>query len=165
MLRQAVIALAFLSSAAAGATEPVGCDKFKWPLDSERALLATPAPAKSGDTLRASLVHAVDITLVPFATAKLPLAPQHAPKAAESFAGFVHIGAPPKAGVYRITLAQAAWIDVVQDGREVASSAFSGALGCRGVRKSVKFQLKSEPFIIQVSGTTAHSVTLVVTPD
>ena len=165
MLRCAVIAVALLSSAAALAAEPVGCDKFKWPLDRERALLAKPAPVQSGDTLAAPVAHAVAIALVPFAEAGLPLAPQRAPKAADSYAGFLRAAAPPQAGIYRITLAQAAWIDVVQDGHEVASAAFSGAVGCDGVRKSVKFELKSEPFTIELSGTTARSIALVVTPD
>lgn len=165
MLRCAIIAVALLSSAAAFAAEPVGCDKFKWPLDRERALLAQPAAVASGATLAAPLAHAVDVTLVPFGEARLPLAPQRAPKAADSYAGFVRAGAPPKSGVYRITLAGPAWIDVVQDGHEVASTAFSGAVGCDGVRKSVKFELKSEPFTIAVSGTTARSIALVVTPD
>lgn len=36
------VALAVLAIAApAFAQEPVGCDKFKWPLDHEKALLAT----------------------------------------------------------------------------------------------------------------------------
>ena len=165
MVRSAVIIIGLLSSAAALAAEPVGCDKFKWPLDHERALLTTPAPAKSGDTLAAPLAHAIDVALVPFTAAKLPLTPQRAPKAASSYAGFVRAAAPPQAGVYRVTLAQGAWIDVVQDGHEVASRAFSGALGCSGLRKSVTFELKSEPFTIQLSGTTAHNVALVVTPD
>jgi hypothetical protein len=30
------------------AQEPVGCDKFKWPIDKERALLATAKPLPSG---------------------------------------------------------------------------------------------------------------------
>jgi hypothetical protein len=33
------------------------------------------------------------------------------------------------------------------------------------VRKSVKFELKAEPFIIQLTGTTAPSLGVVVTPD
>ncbi|HWE79648.1 MAG TPA: hypothetical protein VG270_14125 [Pseudolabrys sp.] len=165
MLHCAIICAALLSSAAACAAEPVGCDKFKWPLDRERALLATPAAVKSGDTLVTLPANAIGIALVPFAAARLPLPPQHPPKAAQSYAGFVRIDAPPKAGVYRVTLAEAAWVDVVQDGREVAAKAFSSALGCSGVRKSVKFEFDNEPLTIQVSGTTAHRVTLVVTPD
>ena len=30
------------------AQEPVGCDKFKWPIDKERALLAAAAPVAPG---------------------------------------------------------------------------------------------------------------------
>jgi class 3 adenylate cyclase len=35
----------------------------------------------------------------------------------------------------------------LKDGHEVKSSAFSGATGCDGVRKSVKFELAAAPFI------------------
>jgi hypothetical protein len=77
----------------------------------------------------------------------------------------VRASALPKPVTYRITLSQGAWIDVVQEGREVKSSAFSGATGYDGVRKSVKFELAAAPFIIEISGTTAHTIGVVVTPD
>ena len=54
---------------------------------------------------------------------------------------------------------------MVQDGREVKSTAFSGATGCEGLRKSVKFDLAAKPFVILLSGTTAHAMAVVVTPD
>ena len=31
--------------------EPVGCDKFKWPIDKERALLVKATPVESGATM------------------------------------------------------------------------------------------------------------------
>jgi hypothetical protein len=34
-----------------------------------------------------------------------------------------------------------------------------------GIRKSVKFELAAAPFIIEISGTTAHAIAIVVTPD
>jgi len=71
----------------------------------------------------------------------------------------------PKAGTYRITLSEGAWIDVIQDGAALKATAHSGATGCDGVRKSVKFELAPGPMIIELSGTTAHAVALVVTPD
>jgi hypothetical protein len=71
----------------------------------------------------------------------------------------------PKPATYRITLSQGAWIDVFQDGHEVKSSAFSGATGCDGVRKSVKFELAAAPFIIEISGTTARVIAIAVTSD
>ena len=75
------------------AQEPVGCDKFKWPLDTERATAATAPtaedrhPAPSVDAPRSPLRQIV--ALVPFADAKLPMPPERAPKSADTFAGFV----------------------------------------------------------------------------
>jgi hypothetical protein len=147
------------------AQEPVGCDKFKWPLDQERALLANPTQSASGGEMQKPLASAVMVTLVQFADANLPMVPSRAPKSPDSYAGFMRVSALPKPGTYRITLSHGAWIDVVQDGHEVKSSAFSGATGCDGIRKSVKFELTAKPFIIEISGTTAHSISIVVTPD
>jgi hypothetical protein len=155
------------ATASAWAQEPAGCDKFKWPVEQERALLAKTAPVASGGALARPLSQAVAVALVPLTDVKLPLAPQRAPKTADSLAGFLRVAAPPASGTYRVTLSHDAWIDVIQDGHEVDSAAFTGALACSGVRKSVQFVLKAEPFIIQIqlTGTTAHSLRVVVTPD
>ena len=77
----------------------------------------------------------------------------------------MRVSGPPQPGTYRITLSQGAWIGVIQDGHELQSTAFSGATGCDGVRKSVKFELAAAPFIIEISGTMTHAVAVVVTPD
>jgi hypothetical protein len=87
------------------------------------------------------------------------------PKSPETFAGFIQVIAPTRRGTYKITLSSEAWIDVVQDGRVVKSGAFSGATGCEGIRKSVKFELAAAPFIIEISGVTAHTIAIVVTPE
>jgi hypothetical protein len=163
MVRSSLILVALLMAVPALAEEPVGCDKFKWPLDTERGLLAKASLAASGG--EATLAAAVTLALVPFADAKLPEAPSRAPKFPDSYAGFLRISALPKAGTYRITLSHAAWIDVVQDGQELKPSAFSGAKGCDGIAKSVKFDLAATPFVIEVSGTSAGAIGLVVTPD
>jgi hypothetical protein len=147
------------------AQEPIGCDKFKWPLDRERALLANAKPLASAGNAAAANDAAVKLALVPFGAAKLPAPPSRAPKAKNSMAGFVTLPAPAKAGTYRVTLSASAWIDVVQAGKEVKSTAFSGATGCEGVRKSVKFELAAKPFVIELSGTAAPEVALVVTTD
>jgi hypothetical protein len=47
----------------------------------------------------------------------------------------------------------------------VKSGAFSGATGCEGIRKSVKFELAAAPFIIEISGVTARTIAIVVTPE
>ena len=109
------------------AQEPVGCDKFKWPLDKERATLTgTDLPkVASGDRVTWPIPLATTVTLVPFADAKLPVAPERAPKLPTSLAGFRCKLRPRRGrGTYKITLSSEGWIDVVQDGHTLKSSAF-----------------------------------------
>jgi hypothetical protein len=149
------------------ALEPVGCDKFKWPLDKERATLnGTDLPKlMSADRVAWPIPWATTLALVPFADAKLPVAPERAPKSPETFAGFIQVVAPAQAGTYKVTLSSEGWIDVAQDGRVRKSLASSGATGCEGIRKSVKFELATAPFIIEISGATVHTIAIVVTPE
>jgi len=147
------------------AQEPVGCDKLKWPIDKERALLAAAAAVASAGEVAKPLSGAAKLPLVPFAGAKLPTPPGRQPKSPDSYAGFVRYAALPRAATYRVTLSEAGWIDVVQGGQEVKSIDHTGALGCRGIRKSVKFNLAASPFVIEISGTTARDITIVVTAD
>lgn len=165
MFRIYLVLIALLATTPAFAQEPVGCDKFNWTLDREKALLAAPSELPSGGEMPKPLGGAVKLTLVPFAEAKLPSAPSLMPKSPDSYVGFVRVSALLNTGTYRITLTQGTWIDVVQDGHEAKSTAFSGATGCEGLRKSVKFELAAAPFIIELSGTAARSISLVVTQD
>ncbi len=146
------------------AQEPVGCDKFKWPLDKERATLTgTDLPKlKSGDRVIWPMPWATIIALLPFAQAQLPVAPERAPKSASSFAGYLEVPAPPSPGTYTITLSSDGWIDVIQRGRALKAVAFTGATGCDGVRKSVQFDLDRQPFNIELSGVPADSIGIVV---
>ena len=147
--------------------EPVGCDKFKWPLDKERATLTgTDLPKlASGASVTFPIPWASIVTLAPFADAKLPVAPERAPKSPTSYAGFLQVGAPAKAGTYKITLSSEGWIDVVQDGHAVKSTAFSGAPGCEGVRKSVKFDFAAKPLTIELSSVPDNTIKIAVSPE
>jgi hypothetical protein len=166
-VKAAIIVLALTVSAPAFAQEPVGCDKFKWPLDKERATLTgTDLPkVTSGDRVKWPIPFGMSVGLVPFAEAKLPMPPERAPKSPTSFAGFVEVSAPAKAGSYKITLSAEGWIDVVQDGQAVKSTAFSGALGCEGIRKSVKFDLAARPLTIELSNVPSNAIGIVVSGD
>ena len=149
------------------AQEPVGCDKFKWPLDKERATLnGTDLPkVTSGDHVAFPIPFATTFALAPFAAAKLPTPPERAPKTPDTYAGFIQVSAPKQTGTYKITLSSEGWIDVVQDGHAVKSSAFSGALGCDGVRKSVKFDLTAAPFSLELSGVKSNAIRIAITGD
>jgi hypothetical protein len=159
--------VALLAAAPAFAEEPVGCDKFKWPLDRERATLnGTDLPkVVSGDRVTFPIPFATIVALLPFADANLPVPPDRAPKSPDSFAGYFEAPAPKQAGSYKITLSAEGWIDVEQSGQTVKSTAFSGAFGCEGIRKSVKFDLAAAPFTVELSGVKADSIKLVISGD
>src|ERR1700688_1710724 len=149
------------------AQEPVGCDKFKWPLDKERATLnGTDLPKiVSGASVTFPIPFGTIVALVPFADAKLPAPPERAPKPPDNFAGFFEAKAPAQAGSYKITLSAEGWIDVAQAGQAVKSTAFSGAMGCEGIRKSVKFDLAAAPFTVELTSVKADSIRIVISKD
>ncbi|WP_061850118.1 hypothetical protein [Bradyrhizobium sp. DOA1] len=134
------------------ADEPSGCDKFKWPIERERAALTASDRAKlaSGSEQTTLPSSAITLGLVVPGEARLPTPPERAPKDG-TFAGFTSIKAP-KAGLYTISLSAGAWVDVVQDGHFLKPVAFSGATDCAGIRKTIKYELSGQPFVLQVSG-------------
>ncbi len=149
----------------AAAEEPTGCAAFKWPLERERAALAgvnRPAIENGG---RLAYDVAATLKLAPLTAAGLPRAPERAPKFAPSNAGHFALGAPAKPGVYKITIASEAWIDVVDGGEYLHPLAFSGALGCDGARRSLKFELPAHPVDLQFSGVRAGEIAAIVSPE
>ncbi|WP_198963733.1 hypothetical protein [Bradyrhizobium sp. Y36] len=157
-------ALLFSATSASAADEPSGCDKFKWPVERERAVLAAPDPARlaSGSEQAALPSSAVTLGLVAPSEAKLPSPPERAPKDG-TFAGFTSVKSVT-AGLYTISLSAGAWIDVVQDGHVLKPVAFSGATDCSGIRKTVKYQLSAEPFVLQISGAKEDAVAIAILP-
>jgi hypothetical protein len=147
------------------AEEPSGCDKFKWPIERERAALTAPDRAKlaSGSELAALPSSGVTLALHTPADAKLPTPPERAPREG-TFAGFASVKSVPKAGLYTISLSSGGWLDVVQDGHFLKPKAFSGATDCDGIRKTVKFELSTAPFVVQVSGTREESISIAILP-
>lgn len=166
-MRVPVLAALLLLAAAPAwaAEEPSGCDKFKWPIERERAALTAPDRAKltSGNELAALPASGITLALVAPADAKLPTPPERAPKEG-TFAGFTSIKSAPRAGLYTISLSAGGWVDVVQDGHFVKPKAFSGATDCDGIRKTMKYELSASPFVLQVSGTRENSVSIAILP-
>ena len=163
-LLAATFVSAFLPPSEA-AEEPTGCDAFKWPLAKEAALLQAPnKPAFGSGGVAAPAGKAFTLKLTGFAEAHLPARPERAPKMEPSMAGFVRFDAPAASGSYEMTMSQAAWIDVLQEGHTLKPSAFSGARDCPGVRKSIRFSLAQKPFVIQISGTKSDTVDMLVEP-
>lgn len=158
-----IVALAMLSSAPAWAAEPSGCDKFKWPIDKERAALTSQDRLKAASGNELAIPAKAVLELKTPTEAKLPRTPERKPKDG-TFAGFLRFKAPPKAGAYTVSLSSAGWVDVVQDGEQLKPMEFSGATNCEGIRKTVKFDLAAGPFVVQVSGAEQNSISLAVLP-
>ncbi len=162
--------LTFLAALTLGATsalaaeEPSGCDKFKWPIERERAALTAPDRPKlaSGSEQAAVPSSAITLGLVAPADAGLPTPPERAPKDG-TFAGFTSVKTA-KAGLYTISLSGTAWVDVVQDGHVLKPVAFSGANDCNGIRKTMKYELSGQPFVLQVSGARDNSLSIAILP-
>jgi len=160
------IALLMLGAAPAwAAEEPVGCDKFKWNIERERAALTAPDRTRlaSGGELAALPSTGITLDLRTPAEAKLPSPPERAPKEG-TFAGFVTFKNALPPGRYTISLSASGWIDVAQDGQFLKSITSSGVRECEGIRKSVKFEIPAKPFVIQISGIEANSISLAIMP-
>jgi len=160
------VALLLLGTTPAwAAEEPSGCDKFKWPIDHERAALMAPDRAKlnSGADQGALPTTGMTLALVSPADAKLPTPPERAPKDG-TFAGFASFTSPPKVGLYTVSLSAGAWVDVVQDGHFLKPKAFSGATDCEGIRKTMKYELSAKPFVLQISGARENALSIAILP-
>jgi hypothetical protein len=158
-----IAALAVLVASPVLAQEPVGCDKFKWPVEREATALRSSdlKTVASGSDI-AALPFAAKITLKTPKDAALPTPPERAPKDG-TFAGFVS-SKGVAAGVYSISLSAPAWLDVVQNGQFLKAKSFSGVQGCDGIRKVVKFELTGQPFTLQISAVAADSISVAVMP-
>jgi hypothetical protein len=157
------IALLLIAATPAFAAGPVGCDKFKWPMDKELAALTAPSlPKLEPGAETPPPPAAVTVSLRPIADAALPRPPERAQKP-DSYAGFVRTTVR-SAGLYTVTISDYAWIDVVQNDAYLKPKGFSGVTGCTGARKSVRFDLSAGPATIQVSGAAKAAINVAFMP-
>jgi hypothetical protein len=162
-----LIAAALIAAAPglAQAQEGSGCNGFKWPLDHERTALvrADKASLPNGGALAYDVPMTLE--LQPLSAAGLPKAPERAPKSPSAFAGHFTLAAPAKAGAYRVTISSEGWVDVLDGGAYLHPIAFTGAMGCEGARKSVKFDLPDRPLALQFSGVPKDQISVIVSPE
>jgi hypothetical protein len=161
----AATVLAFAPLAHAAGT---GCEAFAWPLDAERAALSAPDVEKlaSGAAPGAWTERAFVLELKPVADVKFDMPPGGKPKgeAKETFGGVLSFVAPAKATVYQVTLSGEGWIDVIQDGAQLATAGHTGAKECPGLRKSVRFEVAASPVVLQISGATTQTIGVALRP-
>lgn len=146
----------------AGAAEPGDCISFAWPIATEIEWLkaADTQAVASGETLDARPQKAIALSLLPTSNVKFVIGPPAKRKnaSAETFGGIVQFAGAHEAGTYQISLPKRGWIDVVQNGKALVSTAHSSKTGCDALRKSVRFDIPPGPFSIELSGFTEDAI-------
>lgn len=92
----------------------------------------------------------------------LSLAPAPAKAAAADSSGGTLAFMVTDAATYRVALGAAAWIDVVQGGKALASAAHAHGPKCTGIAKVVDFKLTPGTYAIQLSGSATPTIPLMV---
>lgn len=158
-MKKVVISLfAILAGTSFAMAEEAGCEAFKWPVTREQALFAAAPATASGATL--AVGAAADLALVPVEKAGFSVPPEHAP-ASGTFGAVASVEVPAERAI-QISLSGEAWIDVIQDGKAVKSTGYSGVKTCPSVRKSVRFKLAAGPATVQFSGAKKETLKVAV---
>ena len=159
-------AVAGTVSARAFAADP--CTGFKWDVSKEHALfggsalsLAAGKDSASAPTIVTDRLYELKLTPQDQITFALPPGKTMLTDGAYAGLAAFRVNAP---GAYRVSVDVPFWIDVVADGKLVATKDFQGQHGCDAPHKIVEYELAaSQPFVLQVSGSTKPVVRLTVT--
>lgn len=162
----ALIAASCVSPLAAAEDQP--CGVFTWDLALENALFGTAANSqiagrdlKTAPDLVADTLY--ELQLAPEREVRFVTEPGKPPPQQASFGGIARFTVIP-AGTYRISVGQPVWLDVVSDGKAIASKDAQGREGCSAPHKVVEFVLPIGPLTLQISGASQPTVRLTVTP-
>ena len=66
------------------------------------------------------------------------------------------------AGTYQVNLSSGAWIDLLQDGKAVLSTAHAPGPACTGIRKTVQFPLQPGRYVLQLSANATPDIQVMV---
>jgi len=151
---------------AAEAKDMAACSAFKWPIDKERAAFESGNLQKlsSGTSTGAWGEQVFALQLKPAESNTFPIPPPTGKNTPDTFGGTLSFAAPVGAGPYQITISNHSWIELVQDGAALKAVDHSGAKGCDGVRKSIRFNVGAAPVILQVSGSSDETVNVSIRP-
>jgi len=110
------------------------------------------AAATSGDAAEATLTlgQAADLALSPTPQISYPVRPER-PGGSVSHGGIVRF-VVEQAGVYRVAIDSAAWIDVIAQGQRLESVAHGHGPDCSGIRKMVDFRLEPGTYLLAIAG-------------
>jgi hypothetical protein len=144
------------------------CGGFSWNVTHERSLFAGKARSeKAGSELANAPAigtdHLYELALTAQDQVHFRTPPGKQLKPDGAHAGLVRLKVA-KAGLYRISVDQPFWIDVVSGDELVHSTDFQGVAGCKAPHKIVQFLLPaSQDLVLQVSGLPSAQARLAVT--
>jgi hypothetical protein len=163
-----VLALASIAPPAfAQEAAPAPCPATPAALPAELAGWASATPvtaaASAADIGKAQIPVSsqADISLLPAAQVQF-VTPEKAPLPGTS-SGMVHFTVL-SARTYRIALGAGAWIDVVHDGKAIASGAHGHGVPCTPVRKTVDFALTPGDYVLQIAGNHDAVISVMILP-
>lgn len=161
-----VVAMAALLVQAASAQD--ACTGFKWDVAREHALFSGAASAAdAGATPAEAPLIALDrlyqIALLPQETLRFAAPSSKKMLADGASAGLLRFRVP-RAGSYRVSVDAPFWLDVVADGKTIASTDFNGSPGCDKPRKIVVYSLPADTeLMLQLSAAPESQVRVSVT--
>jgi hypothetical protein len=167
-----LLALAVAARSAIADQDP--CAGFSWNVARERALFATaPQSLAAGRELKSTALLAPDrlyeLQLGGQDQVTMQLAPGKKSVGDAGYDGLARYAGLARVqlqqpGVYRISMDQPAWIDVVADGKMIDSSGFQGRPGCVAPHKIVQFALPAGPeLVLQFSAAAAARLRVTIT--
>lgn len=120
------------------------------------------AAGSEGRTSRARLAvgQAATLALLPTPDVRYPHRPEK-PGGSVSYGGLARVDVA-EAGVYRVALSSAAWVDLVRGGTAATSVKHGRGPGCTGIRKMVDYSLQPGRYTLQVSANGEQAVTVLV---
>jgi len=161
------LALAAAAPAGVAATAAPACPATPAPLPAALAPWTAPAPLAAATDVAGlaaatlPLGAAKDLALGRTPAVRYALRPER-PGGSVSHGGMARF-VVAQAGVYRVAMDSAAWIDVVADGKSLESVAHGHGPDCSGIRKMVDFRLAPGAYVLQVAGNGTPRVRVLVT--
>ncbi len=161
-----LLSLALAAAAAPVPTTQAACSATPVALPAELAPwtaagpLAAAASVEALGAARLTVGEARDLALGQTGQVQYALRPER-PGGSVSHGGMAQFTVA-RAGIYRVALGNAAWLDVVADGKSLASVAHGHGPDCSGIRKMVDFQLAPGDYVLQVAGSGTPEVRVLV---
>ena len=134
------------------------CRTFSWSIGRPIDLFDEPLPTvKTAQSLPKEGVFA--LVLSPVADVIYPMTPERGSDG--SWGGVITLESVP-AGRYQIALSDDAWVEAIQENARLPVLASNRSTECRGVHRSVEFEARGEPLILQIGGAGVRRLNVAV---